>query len=447
MDGDFDLISDFFLEDFNEEDENLMAAAPKKRRFEKVTDDDENALITDTENANTKRKTEHVIRLISDFILQTEEFAKQMRSADIAKIEDPKLVANILVKFLTTVKREDGDEYEPGTIRGFLSAVDRHMAANGKGKIFSSNDTLFENVRAVAKSKQKKLKSAGKGNLPQRACALTDEEVETLWDSGQLGVSTPRAIINTLWWLNCLHFGMRARTEHRQMCWSDVTVQMDSSGHRFLEFNERTTKTRTGVSRQDVRAKPRAYEDVENPERCPVKIFEKYASLRPAETCGSNYPFYLTCVHDPKPGKQWFRAMPMGVNTIGSLMKEMAAASEISSTTSKRISGTSARKTLLQKLNDSGVPPTHIMEKSGHKNIQSVLSYAKMSDNQQLQVSRILSTTRTCTVSKLGAMTSTTDDADSSASASGGNTLRQPAVTFDAPIHGGVFNFNFTMPQ
>ena len=36
----------------------------------------------------------------------------------------------------------------------------------------------------------------------------------------------------------------------------------------------------------------------------------------------------------------------------------------------------SRRKRMIQKLNDEGVPPTHIMQISGHKNVQSELQHS-----------------------------------------------------------------------
>ena len=40
----------------------------------------------------------------------------------------------------------------------------------------------------------------------------------------------------------------------------------------------------------------------------------------------------------------------------------------------------SARKRMIQKLNDQEVPPTHIMQVSGHKNVQSLNNYSSLSE-------------------------------------------------------------------
>ena len=51
-------------------------------------------------------------------------------------------------------------------------------------------------------------------------------------------------------------------------------------------------------------------------------------------------------------GKNWFKAQPMGVNKLNNIMKDMIQATEISGKTKH-----SGKKTLVQKLQDSGFPP------------------------------------------------------------------------------------------
>jgi len=55
-------------------------------------------------------------------------------------------------------------------------------------------------------------------------------------------------------WLNStVHFGLRGRQEHVQMLWGDIELKTDTSVTQYLEFNEQTTKTRQGTTR-DCRA-------------------------------------------------------------------------------------------------------------------------------------------------------------------------------------------------
>jgi len=46
---------------------------------------------------------------------------------------------------------------------------------------------------------------------------------------------------------------------------------------------------------------------------------------------------------------------------------------------------------MIQTLNDKNIPPSHIMQLSGHKNVQSINNYSHVSQEQQKSMSRILS--------------------------------------------------------
>ena len=69
-------------------------------------------------------------------------------------------------------------------------------------------------------------------------------------------------------------------------------------------------------------------------------------------------------------------------------MKDMTQVAGISGKTNH-----SGRKTLVQKLQDSGVPPNQRIQITGHKNLQSVNNYSSLQEKQMDSISRILSST------------------------------------------------------
>ena len=78
----------------------------------------------------------------------------------------------------------------------------------------------------------------------------------------------------------------------------------------------------------------------------------------------------------------------MGVNKLNNIMKDMTQAAGISVKTNH-----SGRKTLEQKLQDSGVPPNQIIQITGHKNLQSVNNYSFLWEKKMESISLILSWT------------------------------------------------------
>ena len=101
------------------------------------------------------------------------------------------------------------------------------------------------------------------------------------------------------------------------MGWGDVKLKQAADGEEFLEFNERQTKTRT-------------------------------ESLQT---------------------KDWFKVSPVGINKLNSLMNSMAQKAGINN---ERLQNHSSRKTMIQTLSENDIPPTHIAQLSGHKNLKSI---------------------------------------------------------------------------
>ena len=70
-------------------------------------------------------------------------------------------------------------------------------------------------------------------------------------------------------------------------------------------------------------------------------------------------------------------------------MKTMA---EKAGLNAENLTNHSARKRMIQKLNDHAVPPTHIMQISGHKNVHSFNNYSSLSaEKQQRGICNIMS--------------------------------------------------------
>lgn len=78
------------------------------------------------------------------------------------------------------------------------------------------------------------MKAAGKGCKPHAADALTEEDIQTLFEKGQIGLDHPIPLTNGLWYMFMMHFGMRGTTEMRSLCWGDVALKTDGT-REYLE--------------------------------------------------------------------------------------------------------------------------------------------------------------------------------------------------------------------
>ena len=122
----------------------------------------------------------------------------------------------------------------------------------------------------------------------------------------------------------------------------------------------------------------------------------------------------------------------MGINKLNSLMKTMAQKAGLPD--AENLTNHSARKRMIQKLNDQEVPPTHIMQISGHKNVQSLNNYSSLSEKQQRDISNILS------ASTSGSLAIQQTE-EVSLSSRNQQSQQQPFSLFQgAKIQGGTFN-------
>ena len=178
------------------------------KRFVKFTEEEIASFTEDQENANTKKKTVFDLKFE---LLNREEEERNIENIPAAELQQ------LAKKFVLGVRKKNGEEYEPSSLRGFLQSVDRYLGK--KGCTFSLlNDKEFCEVQDILKKKQKQLKAIGKGNKPNSADALTDEEIEEFYRAGVLGNKTPRALLNTVWMNNCIYFVMRPEQEQRDLC-------------------------------------------------------------------------------------------------------------------------------------------------------------------------------------------------------------------------------------
>ena len=123
------------------------------RRSMSITDDDVEIFIEGEENENTK-KTEQDSSLIKSFI------ASEKQTNEPVEIEklSPEELDSYLRKFLLAVRKKDGDEFEPTTLRGFLSSVERYLKKHPHSESVTTGHH-FARTRDTLKSKQKELKT------------------------------------------------------------------------------------------------------------------------------------------------------------------------------------------------------------------------------------------------------------------------------------------------
>ena len=130
--------------------------ANSKCRFIDVSKDDVDKLIAQQENENTKRKTMYDLNIVLKYL---REDRKENRELEEIPPEELNL---FLSEFIIPARTKKGEQYEPSSLRGILTSVDRYLTRREYGKRLFI-DPEFTRLRNALKAKQKELKKMAEG--------------------------------------------------------------------------------------------------------------------------------------------------------------------------------------------------------------------------------------------------------------------------------------------
>ena len=224
----------------------------------------------------------------------------------------PKELNILLCRFFMDVRKKDGGVYEPVSLISFQRSIQRYLNDNNSSTNVMKDQDFAKSREVLSARKRDLVANNAKGNRPQAARELTEDEEDLLFQTGQFGEDDPEVLQRTVWWVLSLHFGFRARDESRRLQWGDIGVGNDPvTGKQVLVWTaERGSKTRQGDGHSRA-LNPKAHA-TEN-ERCPVRLYLKFASHRPEEMKRPDAPFFLAINHKRKPEDTvWYNRAPLG---------------------------------------------------------------------------------------------------------------------------------------
>ena len=348
-------------------------------RFPEVSTDDIEALRSLAVNKNTSRSTKQWMNVFKKWCK-----SRRIQNVNIETMS-PVELDKLLGKFYAEIKKQDGEDCEPESLRIMQCALERYLKDNGY-EISILRDREFRKSQDILNAKAIFLRQQGKGKRPNKAQAMTLAEETALWEKAQLGNFNARVLTNTNFKNLTEQLGLRGRQEHYDSYVEDFIIRQQEDGGEVVEFRESPTKTRSGGLRIKQRSTPQLMFSTDGGERDPVRLFKLWLSKRP-EGMKDNGPLYLSIINRPKSPEVWYTKIRMGQNTIGNIMKSMAKCLN----TNKKLTNHSMRKTLVSKLKSSGQPRNVICEITGHSRESSLDDYDQIDENQRRNLSHIIS--------------------------------------------------------
>ena len=94
------------------------------------------------ENKNAKEKTKRDVKLLEMFLRNEKDDEREVQDIEPAEL------SKHLAEFICSVRRKDGEDYEPSSLRCLVSSIARHLKKNHYTKSII-NDKEFELFRKL----------------------------------------------------------------------------------------------------------------------------------------------------------------------------------------------------------------------------------------------------------------------------------------------------------
>ena len=310
--------------------------------------------------------------------------------ADLLLSGSSKDISFWLQKYILSTRKKSGDRYPPKTLYLLLCGLNRYMKQKLQSiNIFDRGNPDFKLLFNTCDSLFRELREDGVGNDSKHTEPLTREDEIQLWSLGVLSASTPRGLLNAVFFLNGKNFALRGGAEHRCLKVSQIVSNLSPEGKLRYTYTENCSKNRAGGFNQlNVPNKVvHSYEDLEAGERCHVYILNKYISKIPPSAYDQDI-FYLRPVSkmpttDTAP---WYISVPIGKNPLSKMLKTMCEEAGIHGNKTNH----SLRAYAATELFSAGIPENVIQDRTGHRSLEGLRKYERISEKQKEEASKVL---------------------------------------------------------
>ena len=295
--------------------------------------------------------------------------------------------------YVAETRKKDGTHFPSSSLTLLLSGLKRWMTQQNPYAvdILSETDPEFSGLRSVRDRMARKLRKDGVGAVVKHAEIITVEDEVKLWEAGVMGVTSARALLNAVFFMNGKVLCLRGGREHHCLKVSQFSfgkeVQPDGSSMEYVEYVENGSKNRSGSYKDKCENKViKQYAEPKLKERCYVFILKLYIS-KLAEEAVREDKFYCRAKEStPTDNFSWYIQMPVGRNILQTMVKTMCKEVGVigKSNHSLRATGTA-------RLYAANVPEKIIQQRSGHRCIDSLRLYERTSVTQQRAVSSLIS--------------------------------------------------------
>ena len=310
---------------------------------------------------------------------------------DILEVRYPvNVIDRTLAAFVFEARRADGNPYPGSTVKNILSALFRVMKQQqGASNVVNFVDRAerkkhFPLLHNSLDRVLRQLRHDGIGVERKRAALITPDIESKLWESGVIGCYSPQALLHAVFFYNGKNFCLRGISEHQNLRFSQIVrISTSPSRYTYMEFG---SKNHSGGVGDRSEGKVVSIVGTDSPFRH-VSILEKYLEKIPRDEITPDSSFYLTPLpFTPLGSRPWYFRDQYPRKKLQNMLKMMCQEAGVEG----NFTNHSLRATGTTTLFDAGVPESIIQKRTGHRSLDALRTYERVTPSQELAVAKVL---------------------------------------------------------
>ena len=364
----------------------------ESKRFEKLAGSPE--LASSSKGyvpCNTEANTEWAVKTFKSWM----EWRNTAKPEDpvpeaILCTDDAQALNKWLSLFVLEARKLDGQKYPTSSLNMLLSGLKRYMKSLNPTtpNFLDEKDPRFAGLRGTRDTVSRRLREEGVGASVKHASVISHKEESALWDAGVIGVHSPKALLNAIFFMNGKVLCLRGGREHKGLKISQFTFGSDEGD--YVTYTENGSKNRSGSykDKADKNKVVKHYANSDLGDRCYVYLLRLYLKKLPPKVLqDTDSTFYwkpkeVTPLSDEAP---WFTLQVIGRNTLASMVKTMFEEIGVKGKTNHSLRATGATR-----LFEANVPEKLVQERTGHRTLDALRLYEHTSVTQQKSVSAVI---------------------------------------------------------
>ncbi|XP_023277877.1 uncharacterized protein LOC111666688 [Seriola lalandi dorsalis] len=316
----------------------------------------------------TKKQTTWAVNCFTGWL------ESQGLQVDLTTVEKTEL-NRLLRHFYGSVRNSKGELYGIASYIALRAGLNRYFKEPLVGRpVCLMRDAEFTSANKVFLGVLKRIRKSGR-DITSHHQALSLDDIRILRHSRAMDTSTPRGLLNKVWFDIQVHFGRRGKQANRNLKPDSFVIRKDERGLRYctLIFGDET-KMFNEKDRCSMFEKP-------GNGLCPIASLLKYLSKLPSNAAA----LYL----QPKKeltDNMWYSHIPLGVNYLGSMLARMCKEAG----TSVIYTNHCIRNTPFHQLCDAGLEGREIITVTLHRSESSLQSHQTPCLGSRRQRSEIL---------------------------------------------------------